>query len=194
MSEIQRLKKDINLKENGYPLFWSIIRPGFNKAKINRELQCPMNYLYYLKVDTTSLANNEVIPIGNFFVDYKRYEVTEKNVRINKKVEALIQKYRMSLRDRNEHADELDDSDIDILMESKFEELIDDIRQVVIPQKYKSVMIYLINAAFRINTNRKNQYRANLHKNKSILMKTLYDVSPKTLLSCFTKNMDNNVK
>ena len=43
--EIERIKKDINVKKNGYPLFWSIIRNGFNSRTINPSLICPMNYL-----------------------------------------------------------------------------------------------------------------------------------------------------
>ncbi len=43
--EIASIKSDMNIKNNGYPAFWSIIRKDFNKKRINKKLICPMNYI-----------------------------------------------------------------------------------------------------------------------------------------------------
>ena len=39
--EIKRIKKDMNIKENGYPVFWTHIRKDFGEDKINDKLICP---------------------------------------------------------------------------------------------------------------------------------------------------------
>jgi hypothetical protein len=46
--EIKRIKKDMDIKEHRYPSFWSIIKRDFNKKNINKDLICPMNYLFDL--------------------------------------------------------------------------------------------------------------------------------------------------
>ena len=40
--EIKRIKKEMDIKTQGYPTFWRCIRPEF-QGQINKELKCPMN-------------------------------------------------------------------------------------------------------------------------------------------------------
>lgn len=195
-NEIRRIKKDMNLKVNGYPAFWTVIRPGFSKAKVNKDLQCPMNYLYNIKLGVADRVEGDIMSISDFFVDYDP-AFTRNTARLNKKVEALIQKYSLQLKDRNKHICETEDTDEENILLEKFDELIEDIRQIVIPKKYKNVMLCLINRAFYINNGAKvqrNRYKSLLNKNRPMLLKTFYDVSPEVLLSCFTKNLERKEK
>lgn len=188
-NEIRRIKKDMNLKGNGYPAFWSIIRPGFNKVKINKELQCPMNYLYAMKFKKIPDVENGIMPIKDFFVEYNARDFGGNNARINKKIENLIQKYSLQLNNRNTNFDEYEDTDKENLLLEKFDELIADIKQIAIPKKYKNVMLCLINRAFAINSGTRGKGKSLLNKNRPILLKTFYDISPEVLLSCFSKNV-----
>lgn len=179
----------MNLKMNGYPAFWSIIRPGFNKAKINKELQCPMNYLYAMKVKKMKDLEEDVKPISDFFVEYNAKDFMGNSSRTNKKVEYLIQKYSLQLKDRNHHINEYEDTDEENILLEKFDELIADIKQIVLPKKYKNVMLCLVNRAFAINAGTRGKGKSLLNKNRPILLKTFYDISPEILLSCFSKNV-----
>lgn len=52
----------MDIKENMYPSFWMIIKRGFNEKYINKNLKCPMNYLYDL--DLTEFHNQDsTLPI-----------------------------------------------------------------------------------------------------------------------------------
>ncbi len=189
-NEIRRIKKDMNLSENGYPVFWSIIRPGFNKAKINKELKCPMNYLFYLKTNMTENSNVKTHPITDFFEDYDVYDIN-KTWRKNKRVENLIIKYSIQLN-RSNSTDMSDDTEDVWLLEDKFNELIDDIRAITISKKYKNLMLYLINRSFVINAGAKSKKDINqtaLRKNRALLLKVLYEVNPNVFLSCFAKKV-----
>lgn len=191
-NEIRRIKKDMNLSENGYPVFWSIIRPGFNKAKINKKLKCPMNYLFYLKTNMTENSNVKTYPITDFFEDYDVYDIN-KTWRKNKRVENLIIKYSIQLNRLNS-TDVSDDTEDVWLLEDKFNELIDDIRAITISKKYKNLMLYLINRSFAINAGAKSKKDINqtaLRKNRTLLLKVLYEVNSKVFLSCFAKNVKN---
>ena len=64
--EISRIKKDINVKENGYPSFWPVIRKGFNPKSINPKLKCPMNSLYNLKFQRFR-SQSSTLPMEYFF-------------------------------------------------------------------------------------------------------------------------------
>ena len=64
--EIRRIKNDMDIKENMYPSFWMIIKRGFNEKYINKNLKCPMNYLYDL--DLTEFHNQDsTLPMSHFF-------------------------------------------------------------------------------------------------------------------------------
>lgn len=184
--EIKRIKDDMNIKENGYPAFWTIIRKGFNKERVNPDLKCPMNYIFNIK--TKKFRDNfTTIPMNHFFVKYELEEQRRKS----KKVEELIQKYALKLyKYTTGNSDEDDDY---ILLRNDFEELINDIRSIYISKNYLGLMSWLINRAFNIGTGVKSKQdvlQSTINMNKSILIKTLYEVNPDSLLKCFSGNIN----
>ena len=191
--EIARIKKDMNIKENGYPAFWSVIRKGFNKKRINEQLMCPMNYIFDIKVGKYKNVAS-TIPMNNFFVKFSIDE-NEKR-RKSRKVEEFIQKYSLDLylkyqkpKDENKLDDE-DENDEYLLLRSDFEDLIDDIRQVYISKNYLGLMSWLIDRAFVITSGakRKSSVTENTtNNNRAILLKTLYLVNKEAFLRCFSK-------
>ena len=64
--EIKRIKKDMDIKHNGYPKFWRMIRSGFSRHKINHNLTCPMNYLSTVKIREFK-PTTETLPMEYFF-------------------------------------------------------------------------------------------------------------------------------
>lgn len=191
--EITRIKKDMNIKENGYPTFWSVIRKGFNKKRINEQLMCPMNYIFDIKVGKyKNIAST--IPMNNFFVKFNIDE-NEKR-RKSRKVEEFIQKYSLDLylkyqkpKDENKLDDE-DENDEYLLLRSDFEDLINDISQVYISKNYLGLMSWLIDRAFIITSGakRKSSVTENTtNNNRAILLKTLYLVNKEAFLKCFSK-------
>ena len=182
--EIKRIKKDMNIKENGYPAFWTIIRRGFNRDKVNKDLICPMNYIFNIKVREFK-PKETTLPMSTFFVNYK----VEEQRRTSKKVEELIQKYSLDLYDYNVSDD---DDDYYLLLRHDFDNLINDIRQIYISKNYLSLMSWLINRAFRISSGvkgKKNIMQTTIATNKSILLKVLYEVNADAFLKCFSKNI-----
>lgn len=184
--EISRIKKDMNIKENGYPSFWGIIRKDFNKSRINKQLVCPMNYIFDIKVREFKPVES-TLPMDVFFMKYE----LDQHRRKSKRVEELIQKYSLDLYNNLQTSDDDDDS-IYLVLRSDFEELIDDIRQTYISKNYLGLMSWLINRAFCIGAgvkSKKSEIQSKLNNNKAILLKTLYIINPSALLSCFSKNI-----
>lgn len=191
-SEIRRIKNAMNIDQNLYPDFWKLIKPDFNpwrntkngrKYLINKTLKCPMSYLYQYKTPVNK-SDESTIPISEFF---NHYELKQDRKRC-KKVEELIQKYSLDLYKYNTEED--NNSEEYLLLRQDFEQLISDIRQTYISNNYLPLMSWLINRAFAITPSvQRNQYeiRTTLNKNRSLLMKTLYDVSPKQFLQVFAK-------
>ena len=75
-----------------------------------------------------------------------------------------------------------------LLLRNDFDELINDIRQTYISRNYLSLMSWLINRAFCITADVKRNastLKSNTSSNKSILMKTLYELNKDVFLQCF---------
>lgn len=181
VKEIDRIKKDMNIKANGYPEFWGVIKKGFNKDLINKNLVCPMNYLNNIKFSNAPSANS-ILPMSHFF---KKFTL-EEDRRKCKKVEDIIQKYSLSLYNSDET-----DYEENLMMRDDFNQMILDIRQVYLSKSYIGLMSWLIDRAFGITTvvkNNKATCTSVLNKNRPILLKTLYSINPKNLLECFSKN------
>lgn len=192
--EIKRIKNDMNIKENGYPKFWGIIRKEFNKARINDELNCPMNYIFDIQVDKYK-SKESTLPMSDFFVSYPM----EEHRRKSRKVEELIQKYSLDLYSKyqkpkdNGCMDDEDEEDSYLLLRSDFDDLIEDISQIYISKNYLGLMSWLINRAFLIGAGaRRNtkEIQSTLNNNKAILLKTLYLINSDALLKCFAKNVE----
>ena len=192
--EISRIKKNMDIKTNGYPAFWGIIRKNFNKSRINEKLICPMNYIFDIEV-AKYRNKTTTLPMSDFFV---KYELDE-HKRKSRKVEELIQKYSFDLynlyqKPMSENSlDDEDESDNYLLLRSDFEKLIADIQNVYISKNYLGLMSWLINRAFCIGAgvkSKKIEIQTTLNNNKAILLKTLYSINSDALLKCFAKNIE----
>lgn len=179
-SEIKRIKNDMNIKENGYPLFWKYIKPDFKENKINPKLKCPMNYICNISVSEFK-PSESTLPMSYFF---KQFEL-DVSKRLSKKVEYLIEKYSLGVCLSESKKEDY------ILNNIDFENLISDIKDLNLSKKYLGLFSWLINRAFVITSNIKGNRDVlsnNTDKNKSILLKTLYDVNKECLLKCFSNN------
>lgn len=176
-NEIRRIKRDMNIQEYGYPKFWLNIRSGFNKDKINYDLSCPMNELSNVRFKGVSVKKG-ILPISHFL---NKYEIKGSR-RGSRKVEKIIEKYSLELL-----ASQFSDEDEYLLLRSDFDEMIEDIKRVHISKQYLSLMSWLIQRAFLLTPQAYNSH-SQTHRNKSILLKTLYEVNPSCLLQVFSKN------
>lgn len=176
-NEIRRIKQDMNIQQYGYPKFWLNIRSGFDKDRINYELSCPMNELSNIRFKGVSVKKG-VLPISYFLNKYK----IKGSRRGSRKVEKIIEKYSLELL-----ASQFNDEDEYLLLRSDFDDMIEDIKRVYISKQYLSLMSWLIQRAFLLTPQAYNSC-SQTHRNKSILLKTLYEVNPSCLLQVFSKN------
>ena len=180
-SEIKRIKKDMNVKNNKYPVFWKNIHRDFKDKNINYDLKCPMNYLYNLKLDQFRSVQS-TIPIELFF---KKFEL-EKNRKTCKKVEDVIELYI------NKYSGSFNsDNDMYLLLKTDFDNMIDDISRIYLSKNYMGLFSWLIDRAFCLSISQKqNQYKlkSTIKKRRSILIKTLYHINSENLLKCFSEN------
>lgn len=178
-SEIKRIKNEMNIKELGYPAFWKCIHPEY-KGYINWNLKCPMNEVAQFKL--SNLKRSQIIPNKQFFIKHKLTEGRRKC----RRVENLIQKYSLRLAEYNT-GDEHEYEDYILLM-NEFNELVNDIKQIYISNNYLGLMSWLIDRCLQISTGTSShvaQSKSQLDKNRSLLLKTLYTVSPKQFMQCF---------
>ena len=141
-----------------------------------------MNYMSNIKIHSYK-PNFKVLPMDYFFD--KQENPKDGRRRTCRKVEELIAKYSLMIMDIEQKEDF-------ILARDDFEQLIDDIRQVYISNNYLDLVSWLIDRAFCITTDAKRhsyQVNSNTSKNKSLLLKTLYDINPKAVIKCFSKNV-----
>ena len=175
--EIKRIKKDMDVDVNGYPLFWKHIRRDFNRDKINEELVCPMNVLSHIKFKNAPIKKG-VLPVGYFLQEYELKE----SRRTSRRVEKIIEKYSLELLNS-----QLNNDDEYFLLRNDFEDMIKDIRKIYMSKEYLGLMSWLIIRAFRL-TPQSYQSFAKTYKNKAILLKTLYNVNPQCFLQVFSKH------
>lgn len=179
--EIQRIKNDMDIKTHQYPKFWLIIKRGFSKAHINNDLKCPMNYLYDLELNKFR-NSSPTIPMREFFIRH----VLEKDKKQCRKVEDVISKYSLGLLEIQK-GDENSDENI-LLLRSDFNELINDIQKIYISSNYSGLFSWLIDRAFMISPKvyaKSKEIKSTINKNRSILLKVLYTINPKSFLNCF---------
>ena len=182
-SEIRRIKKDMNVKLLGYPLFWKIVQSEF-KSEINYNLKCPMNYLSQIKIAEYK-PKDSTLPMDYF---YQHFDI-EQGRRKCKKVEDFIEKYSIKLYQSNYY-----DTDAEnyLLLQDDFDTLINDLRQLYLSKTYLGLMSWLINRAFLITPSiqrNNNRIQTQLDNNKSILLKVLYKINSNNLLEIFSKNV-----
>ena len=184
--EIKSIKEDMNIGENKYPVFWKLIKHGFNNKNINVDLKCPMNYLYNIDIDKFR-DNTPTLPMSYFFISHP----LEKDKKQCKKVEELISNYSLGLLES-----QIDDDPFDyshhLLLRSDFNELLSNITRTYISTNYAGLMSWLINRAFKITpklAEQTTQIKSKTSKNKPLLLKILFQVSNKSFLSCFKSNL-----
>lgn len=181
--EIKRMKQDMNIKTHGYPLFWGMIKKNVNKDSINELLTCPMNYLYNLNLSEFHNPDS-TLPMSHFFNKYKM----ESNIRTCRKVEDLISRYSLKLYYYN--TDRADDNEY-FLLRNDFDDLISDIRKIKISKSYLGLFSWMLDRCFKIlpgTLRNQKKISSTVHKNRSILLKVLYEINPSNLLMCFSKN------
>ena len=184
--EIKSIKEDMNIGENKYPVFWKLIKHGFNNKNINVDLKCPMNYLY--NIDIAKFRDNiPTLPMSYFFISHP----LEKDKKQCKKVEELISNYSLGVLES-----QIDDDPFDyshhLLLRSDFNELLSNITRTYISTNYAGLMSWLINRAFKITpklAEQTTQIKSKTSKNKPLLLKILFQVSNKSFLSCFKINL-----
>lgn len=196
--EIDLIKKDMDIKKNEYPAFWGIVKKGFNKSRINKELICPMNYIFDIEV--SKFRNKDsTLPMSHFFIKHELNEHRRKC----KKVEELISKYSLDLYNYYQkpkddgYLDSESETDNYLLLRSDFDDLISDIRNTYISKNYLGLMSWLINRAFGIGAGVRSKSDimiSTINTNKAILLKILYDVNRDALLKCFIskEKVDND--
>lgn len=189
IEEIDRIQKDMDIENNGYPIFWKHVKDKktkigdkkFDENKINNKLICPMNYLMQMTFKD-SRSGQSTLPMSYFF---NKFELEESR-RQSKKVEEMITKYSIDLFNSTKSDDEEY-----LLLRDDFDNLIDDIKNTYISKTYIGLMSWLIDRAFLISADlRRNKKIINrrTNENKSILLKVLYDINSNNLLKIFSKN------
>jgi len=196
MEEINRLKVLIDVDKNLYPAFWLGVRKGFDKKKINLDIMCPMNYLYNLKLKRANYNRNGM-KLEEFFNEFELS--TSRKMNTSKRMEKLISKYSMDLyNDVRSRIDDIDNMyEETLVLRDDFDNLIEDLRKTGISKNYLGFMSYLLKRGFGVTTNTRNnqaKMKGKLYKNRSILLKVLYELNPDALLKCFSKNKENKEK
>ncbi len=148
-----------------------------------------MSYELYFDIEVGKYKSLEsTLPMSTFFVKYA-IDPNDKR-RKSRKVEELIQNYSLDLYNYNISDD--DDDSTYLLLRNDFDNLISDIRQVYISRNYLGLMSWLIDRAFCITTGAKrksNVAENTTNNNKSLLLKTLFDINKDAFLQCFIGNL-----
>lgn len=185
-AEIDRIKEDMHIDKHGYPAFWSLIRPGFNKDKINPDIKCPMNCLTNFNPRKTHRIQ-VATPISEYLSIYP----TDADIKLCKKVEELINKYNINLFSRSIESLNYNDSDYFYLI-TAFDDMVADIQKMTLGEKYIGLFSWLLNKVFSKDLEKEidsEKFNNQLQTNKSVLLKTLYNVNKDVFLKCFEKNM-----
>jgi hypothetical protein len=180
--EIKRIKDDMDIKTNLYPSFWKLIKRGFNDKNVNEGLKCPMNYLYDLDLSEFH-HKDSTLPMSHFFIKYEMGN----NIRTCRKVEDIISKYSLKLYEINDNAE----NDDYLLLRKDFDDMIAEIQAIRISKNYLGLFSWMIDRSFKIlpgSIRNKKSISSVLNKNKSLLLKVLYNVNTTNLLKCFSKN------
>lgn len=151
----------------------------WESVKYDPELISPMNCLFNMKF-AREQQKTSPIPFEEFLVDDKFRNVGDR-FKASKKVEALIVKY--SLKIKNEF--ESNDSEDSLLLRQDFDDLIEDIKSVYLSRNYKVLMLWLIKRGFNVDREHRHCDNSLLDKNKSLLLKTLWTINKPLFLQCF---------
>ena len=183
---ISAIKDAMDIKTNGYPFFWKVIKSDSVYYHINRDIHCPMNYLAELKFPKLRKRGLSM-PIDVFI---RRFS-PDKDKRRSVKVEHLIAHYAFHIYNIRDNGDEMDAGGL-FIIRSDFEQLIEDIRRTYISHSYVALMSWLIERAFNVTPSlakKAHVKKSVLQNNRALLLKTLYEVNKKDFLLCFSGNV-----
>ena len=207
LDEITRIRDELGVKENGYPLFYADVQnkklvgtnmrhkdqppKRFDVDKINKDLICPMNCVRSIEVKTKEY--DTTIPFMDLVI---RHELHNRDrVKKSRKVEKLIEQYGLNEKGtkvvyKHDIVTEPEEYDEQLLLcREDFDNLIEDIKAVKISHNYKGLMHWLICRGFMAGKTgeQTKKIQTKLYKNRPVLLKTLYQVNPKAFLECFIK-------
>lgn len=191
--EIRRIKRDMDISQHGYPIFWRYVNNNVKQSKINYNLKCPMNYLCSIKFKKYRKADRPTLPMSYFF-NKDNMNPLEKRKK-SKRVEQLIKNYSLELYKVN--SGESDDANEYLLLRQDFNDLIEAIRKVYISSNYEGLMYWLIDRSFMITPyfqENSGNISEIISNNKPILLKTLYKINKNLLLKVFAGGVTNPVK
>lgn len=194
--ETKRIQRDLNIKNNGYPIFFKPIQKYNNKRngmgslnisanKYNESIRCPMNVLYNMNLYPEIDRSSPSIPMDKFFIQHPLEIPKIRSIRI----ERLIEKYSFKLGQFQQSSED-DSQDELLLLRNDFEQLINDLKQLNLGAKYLGLMSYLINRSLCITSKTKdgrNLTKSKTHNNRAILLKVLYTLNSEMFLKCFIK-------
>lgn len=186
-AEIKRIKTEVDIKNNGYPAFWHDIRPDCNKNLINYNLICPMNAVHSLSAGKMNYKN-DILPIQEFFINHENVETQKRSKAIEKLIEKYSLNYKNFITDYKQSNN--DNYSEWLIARTDYEDLLEDIRRIALPDKYVGLMSWLINRCFVMTPGmlrNRNNIQSKLSKNRSLLLKVLYDLNPETFKKCFKK-------
>lgn len=129
---------------------------------------------------------NDMLPIQEFFINHENVETQKRSKAIEKLIEKYSLNYQAFIIDHKRDYDEADW----LLARTDYEDLLEDIRRIALPDKYVGLMSWLINRCFVMTPGmlrNRNNVQSKLSKNRSLLLKILYDLNPKTFKKCFKK-------
>ena len=142
-----------------------------------------MNAVHSLTIGKSNYKNN-TIPISEYYINHPNDETQKRS----KAIEGLIEKYSIKLS--NFQQDKKRNDDDYLLLRSDYEDLLEDIRRISMPNKYIGLMSWLVNRCFMMTPNmisNRDKIQSRLSKNRPLLLKILYDLNPNMLLKCFKK-------
>ena len=188
INEIKYIRGRLNIAEKGYPVFWKNINYSFSKDKINESLHSPMCELDKFKSAEVK-PNTRTLPMSEFFVAYP----LETHRNVSKRVEKLIADYSLEVLSFNISEERKDDADY-LLLREDFDSLVNAIKECCLPSKYLGLINWLLNRCFVIapadrEKKLKSQERKNIDRNRTALLRVLYEVSPESVLKSFAKNV-----
>lgn len=193
--EIARIKDQMNIKDIGFPKFWLSIPRKNSFAKlvrktkseilqdesVNLNLVCPMNYLFDMRFP--SVRSSAPTISNDVFFERFPLEVSRATCR---KIEKLIEGY--SVQRMQDFEGSFDDF---LLGETQFNDFIQKLSRIHVPKDCPGVMSWLIDRSLNITSQTRSSH-ALTGKNRSILMRTLYTMNPKSFIQCFKKRIKND--
>lgn len=184
--EIARIKEDMDIDKHGYPAFWALIKPGFNKDKINSEIQCPMNALLNFHPGRTGRGKGGM-PISRFLSIFP----DKADIKLCKSVEDLINKYNIKLYGMNVDSTNYNSWEYYLLLH-EFDSLIADIQKLTVGEKYIGLFSWILNKIFSEDIEKEidsEKFDNQLQTNRILVLRVLYSVNKDVFLKCFEKNL-----